>query len=193
MKQNSMNGKEQTLNSIMENKEMNQDRVFDTFDHFKRWGKVLLKDNREVYDIIKEKRAEGTLLEAGCGIGTGSLIIGTDMATDKLSDNIRFARELYPTLNFDTWDIGESPYKEKYDVVVCVEAIEHVKKYREGIKNLIASARKEVWISTPCPQVPESPPTNQYHVREFTEQEFISLTDKKVEVVKPGLYRIICA
>ena len=74
---------------------------------------------------------------------------------------------------------------------MCVEAIEHIGNYKQAIKNLIASATKEVWISTPIQDKPEYPPSNPYHVREFTRDEFLELIgDYKVDIPFKGLFRI---
>lgn len=173
------------------NKELDQDRVFDTFDHYKRFGFVLFPENKQAYNFIKDK-VKGSVLEAGCGQGTGAYIIGADIATDKLEKNIKFARELYPNIEFDVWDISKEPYKKKADTVVCVEAIEHVEDVKSAIKNMIASANKEVWFSTPNRK--DEHPDNPYHVREYSKEEMLELIgDYKVEVVEIGssaLYHI---
>ena len=174
----------------MENPERDQDRVEDTIDHFRRFGFIMFPEQKKIYRYIKTYMEDGSILEAGCGMGLGAYMIRADKATDKLVRNAKFAQELYPDISFDVWDISKKPY-EKHDIVVCVEAIEHVKDYRRAIKNLIDSARKEVWISTPCPEKPENPPSNPYHVREFTEKEFLDLIgDYKVEIPFKGLYKI---
>jgi len=181
-----------------ENKERDQDRVFDCFDHYKRWGYVLFPDNQKIYEHISAKIPKNwTVLEAGCGngIGTGILAVSQGVChvfgTDKLESNIKFAKALFPSLFFFTWDIAENPYHEKFDCVVCVETLEHVKDYRSAVKNLIASATKEVWISTPIPDQREFPPTNPYHVRDFSEEEVLDLIgDREVEVPFKGLFRI---
>lgn len=179
-----------------ENEEKDQDRAFDAYDHFKKFGYILFPENKKIYEYIAKNCADGFILEAGCGNGVGSGILQHNtrspiIATDKLESNIKFAKELYSYIEFGVWDIGEEAYHTKHDVVVCVEAIEHVKKYKEAIKNLIASAKNEVWISTPIVENPERPPSNPYHVREFTEQEFLELIgDYEVEIPFRGLFRI---
>lgn len=167
-----------------ENNEIDQDRVRDTIEHFEKFGYVMFPQNKKTYEWINKKKKSGLVFEAGCGMGLGSYIVNATLATDKLEKNIKFAQELYPRLNFKTWDIS-IPRSDKFDVVVCVEAIEHIKNYRQGIKNLITIATKEVWISTPNRKASnENQPTNPYHVKEFTPEEILEMIgDYKVKIL----------
>lgn len=195
----------------VENKERDQDRVEASFDHFKRWGFVIFPENQRIYENIANEMSIGTILEAGCGSGTGAGILSRSgykvTGTDKLAQNVKFAQALYPWIQFDQWDVAERPYYKKHSVVVCVEAIEHIKDYRAAVKNLIDSAHNEVWISTPNGgRTDEKQPSNEFHVREFTVDEMLEIIGKhKVEIyhwdtmekldkntkVHPLIYKII--
>jgi len=192
-----------------DNPEINQDRVKDTFDLFEQYGFVIFPQNKKVYENIGfyllDKK--GTVLEAGCGIGIGSYIMqkysGSKLftATDKLKKNIDFGKAIYPTgIDFGVWDITSGPYShildsgpnEGHDIgkstfVVCVETIEHIIDVKSAIKNLIASAYKEVWISTPNKlrnNPPEETPSNPFHVHEFFSEEMLELLKGyKVEIL----------
>lgn len=151
-----------------ENKEIDQDRVFDTYDHYKQFGYIMFPAQRRIYEFLKHY-LNGTTIEAGGGIGMGGYIIDAHFITDKLEENIKFGKELYSKQCFDVWDITKGPYHTKFDNVVCIDAIEHCKDYEKAIQNLIATAHREVWISTPNRNAgEETTPTNQFHVREFT-------------------------
>jgi len=164
----------------IENPEKDQDRVFDTFDHYKRYGQIMFKTQRIIYENIAKRVCAGSILEAGAGIGVGGHIISATTITDKLKDNVLFGKQLYPQANWDVWDVATEPYKTRHTAVVAVEMIEHVKKYKKGIENLIASANKEVWISTPNQiATGESQPSNPYHVREFTPKEMLQMIGKR--------------
>lgn len=166
-----------TTESRVENKERDQDRVHDTLDHFQRFGFVMFPQNMKMYENIARMIAGKWTLEAGCGMGLGTAILSQSttqiIGTDKLRRNVDFAKALYPWIKFDTWDLASGPYSgTPFPVVVCLEAIEHVKNYREGLKNLMLSG-KEVWVS--APNSTESPPSNPFHIREFTPAEMVAL------------------
>ena len=173
------------------NKELDQDRVEDTIQHFNKWGYVMFPEQKQIYQYLSDK-VRGTILEAGCGMGLGAYMIGADMATDKLERNVKFAKELYPDFNFKVWDITQGSFEATYDTVVCIETIEHVKDIGLAIQNLIDSAYKEVWISTPNRSI--ETPDNPYHVREYNEQEMrIIIGSYEIETKIFGssmLYRI---
>lgn len=162
-----------------ENSERDQDRVFDVFDHYKRFGYIMFKQNRRIYTHISgmfghSAQRDWTILEAGCGTGQGAYLLKPNLATDVSEGNVKFAKELYPDLNFDVWDIGAHPWKEPYDVVVCVDAIEHTKRYKEAFRNLMDSATRHLIISTPNRRSDNATqPSNPFHVREFYPEEVL--------------------
>lgn len=174
------------------NKEINQDRVFDTVDHFEKWGDPLAKQDRRIYEKLSLKIVNKSILEAGCGSGMGSAIIEREMdlscssftGSDKSAKNIRFAKCLYPWINFCTWDIN-LPFDEcvfqdsrDYQVVVAVEVFEHVENPQAAMDNLLAAATEEVWLSTPNGIGKPRPPENPYHVCEYTPTEIREMVHK---------------
>lgn len=170
---------------MITNPEIDQDRVFDTVDHFNKFGYVMFPEQVQIYRNIAEYIAGKEVIEAGCGNGLGTAILqqktGYILGTDKLDNNIKFAKCLYPWILFHQWDINE-PWDSnepsilpKSQVCVCIEAIEHVANPQQAIKNLIDAATEEVWISTPNGRGKKRPPDNPYHVQEYTPQEMIKM------------------
>ena len=180
-----------------ENPEREQDRFEDTFDHFKRFGFVLFPQNKRIYENLYKLIWGRSVLEAGCGQGTGTAILSRAttaniIGTDKIEKNIKFAKELYSWIDFEVWDISKNPFRKKKDVVICVEAIEHIKNYRQAIKNLINSAKKEVWISTPNKLETENQPSNPFHVKEFTVKEMLEMIGNyKVKILHWDTFEVL--
>ena len=81
------------------NPEKEQDRAFDFYDHYKRFGFILFPQSKKIYENLRFE-AEGRILEAGCGNGVGSYILEPRLATDILESNIKFAKEIYPRIEF---------------------------------------------------------------------------------------------
>ncbi len=161
------------------NKEIDQDRVFDTVDHFEKWGDPLAKQDRRIYSNLRNRwDRSATILEAGCGNGVGSYMLneyGYLVATDKTERNIQFARTLYPFVQFTTWNINEPWPEEPRQIVVAVEVFEHVANPQAAMDNLLAAATEEVWLSTPNGTGKPRPPENPYHVCEYTPKEIFDM------------------
>jgi 2-polyprenyl-3-methyl-5-hydroxy-6-metoxy-1,4-benzoquinol methylase len=163
----------------MTNPELDQDRAFDLYDTYKKYGYVMFPQQRRIYERLQRLVYKKKVLEAGCGNGVGSAILdqssGWTTATDKLSTNIDFAKELYPWINFDVWDINLPLFTKSADVVVAVEVIEHVADPVTALKNLINAATETMWISTPNGKNVERPPSNPHHVLEYTVREMLHM------------------
>ena len=159
-----------------ENPEREQDRAEDLLDNWRKYGYVMFPQQRRIYEQVAEKVCGNRVLEVGCGNGVGSVLLNRRaarlIATDKLERNARFARELYPWINFGIWDVlNPGPNLPRFEVVVAVEVLEHVADPAKAMKNLIASAIKEVWLSTPNGRGKPRPPANPFHVAEYTVAE----------------------
>lgn len=156
------------------NPEKDQNRVIDLFGTYRKYGYAMFPQQVAIYNNIASYMQNRTVLEAGCGIGLGTAVLErfSDyiVGTDKLKNNINFACCLYPWIEFKEWDIN-FPTQLKADVVVCIEAIEHVKNPQDAIKHLLDAAEEEVWLSTPNGTGKPRPPSNPYHVCEYTPEE----------------------
>lgn len=160
-------------------------------DTFKKYGYLMFPQQKKIYQGIAHELAGcGLIVEAGCGIGLGTAILQRIsqcevIGTDKLKENVDIARELYPWLTFWQWDIrtpAQKALKKPY-AVVCIETIEHVDYPRDSLDRMIDLAEKEVWISTPDGNGKSKPPSNPYHVYEFTPQELVQMVMGHADVV----------
>ncbi|MBI4125624.1 MAG: class I SAM-dependent methyltransferase [Deltaproteobacteria bacterium] len=146
-----------------------------------------------------------TVLDAACGSGYGSLllkkrckaVVGMDIseeAIDYAKDKLNGKKGI-DYKQGDLSQIGFCDLKyEKFDVIVCIEAIEHITEERQNrflagvLKRLSCDGR--LLITTPIKQ---DAPRTEFHVKEFTSDEFRNfLTPCFEEVVfdSPKDYRI---
>lgn len=160
------------------NPEKDQDRVADAFDLFGKCGQVMFHQQKSIYENVRHLVRGEEILEAGCGIGTGTAILERSAAsivgTDKLARNVAFARCLYPWIAFEQWDLN-LPWPDVADVVVCIEALEHVGDTQAAVRNLLQAARRELIVSVPNGTNKPRPPENPYHVCERTPAEMLKL------------------
>jgi 2-polyprenyl-3-methyl-5-hydroxy-6-metoxy-1,4-benzoquinol methylase len=166
-----------------ENTERDQFRIDVTVSLFKATGEVLFSENKSIYKHLALRIKGKRILEIGCGIGLGSALLDRNnevFATDKLSDNAQLAKSLYPWVNFNVLDISKISLKG-FDVVVCVDVLEHIKDYKSALDNIIKSG-EEVWLSTPNrnhPGIGKDKPHNIFHVKEFTPREMLDMIGKE--------------
>lgn len=166
-----------------ENSPREQDRVHELLGLFGEHGRVVYWEPLPIYEWLAPRLVGKRVLEFGCGIGLGSALLeragAQVLATDSVERNIRMARTLYPWIDFEVFDLCEEWDGDKvFDVVVALEVLEHVGDYRQGIKNILGSG-KEAWFSCPNGAHPSmrSPPENPFHVREFTIDEVMEISD----------------
>jgi 2-polyprenyl-3-methyl-5-hydroxy-6-metoxy-1,4-benzoquinol methylase len=180
----------------IENPEIDQDRIEDLIDNYRKYGYTMFPQQRRIYrHIVKQLALYKSIanfrpsigwgqivLEVGCGNGVGSATLEREsaefIATDKLQANIDFAGCLYPWIKFQIWDINLPRLTittRKADVVVAVEVLEHVADPQAAMNNLIDAAIDVVWVSTPNGLNKKQPPENPYHVGEYSPMEITSL------------------
>jgi ubiquinone/menaquinone biosynthesis C-methylase UbiE len=128
------------------------------------------------------------LLDVGFGLGYGLQILspkaayltGVDIdpkavkAAQKLVGAIPGLRELR---NYNGQSLPFEP--ASFDVLTCVDVLEHVPDYLSLLKEMLRVASRLVVVSTPNRRpentLPNGKPKNPWHLREWSYQEFDSL------------------
>lgn len=152
----------------------------------------MFPQQRKIYENIKNRiTSNSTVLEVGCGIGLGTALLDRSLTTrvigtDNLLENVKIARALYPWIRFERIDICTKipliEYCKPVDTVIAVEVLEHVEDAKLALINMCSIAFKEVWISTPNGYGKPRPPSNSYHVQEYTSFEVVLMIPRGWEV-----------
>jgi 2-polyprenyl-3-methyl-5-hydroxy-6-metoxy-1,4-benzoquinol methylase len=122
------------------------------------------------------------VLDAGCGEGYGTALLASAGAAgvvgvDVDEATIEHARERYGG-EFQVADVTQLPFDAaSFDLVVCFETIEHVADARQVVAELrrVLADDGMLVISTPNPA--EYVAENEFHVREYTPDEFSELLE----------------
>jgi len=186
-----------------EYKENEQKEDFPDFDKvYKRFKeKGIMKDPVQIkmYEAISRNWCIGkAVIDAGCGMGIGTNILGREAlgawGVDSNAENIEVAKQLFEgmTIKFETVDLlkeHERPFGS-FDVVVCIEVIEHVKDFDlllNGLKKFYNPKRRTIFfISSPnrnSEKLGHEHPNNEWHVREWTSGEAYEVMTKHFESV----------
>jgi SAM-dependent methyltransferase len=142
----------------------------------------------EAYFLALNKYVDKSaiVLDIGFGLGYGLNILaikaeevnGVDVdnkAYDYCQKTI-FGRnpKLIHLSTYDGYNLGFSD--EHFDIVTCVDVIEHVEDYNKLIKEMLRVSKKGVFLSTPNrrPEYtnPDGTPKNYWHLREWNFSEF---------------------
>ena len=124
------------------------------------------------YAFIAEIAEGRTVLDVGCGSGEGlKLLSGRAAHALGIDLDERLRR---PDVNVEIKSVEDMPDKS-FDIVVCLDVIEHVEADRALLDQLFRVAREAVFITTP--NYAWSFNRNPYHVREYTPGRFARLFD----------------
>jgi ubiquinone/menaquinone biosynthesis C-methylase UbiE len=140
------------------------------------------------------------VLDISCGTGYGSKILydagaAKVVGVDISSEEICFACDRYKTrgLEFRVGDVLRIDFSENYfDVVACLETIEHVKDQRKALselkrvlkpKGLLIISSPNRKLTSPAKSV-EEPPNNPFHAVEYEMKECIQLLGNYFEILE---------
>ncbi len=144
-------------------------------------GDSLIEAEHQVrYRLAATVAGDRRVLDAGCGVGWGSLLLhqagaaevtGLDLSDEALAD----ARPRAPDVRFVRGDLQRLPFgRATFDLVTCFEAIEHVPDPYRVLDELrrVMDPRGLLMVSSPNPDV--YPPGNPFHVHEFKPSDLLA-------------------
>ena len=98
----------------------------------------------------------GSLVDVGCGEGhwldwlrrhRGGLgdLVGVEVAANR----VEAARARYPALEIEAGDVFDMDLEGRFEVVTCLEVIEHLEDWRAAVDRLVEIATRKVVITVP--------------------------------------------
>ena len=155
----------------------------DGADHVERFvpeqmgGTLIEAEHQARYRLALNLVPGQRVLDAGCGVGWGSellrlagaeSVVGVDLSEEALAD----ARRRAPECEFVPGDLQKLPFPDGgFDVVVCMEALEHTEDTGGTLDELARVLRPDgvLLVSSPNPGVYEA--GNPFHLHELTSDE----------------------
>jgi ubiquinone/menaquinone biosynthesis C-methylase UbiE len=139
------------------------------------------------YQLAVEQylRPGDTVLDVGFGLGYGMRMMASRIALKAVAGididkkavrkaSKEWADRVFEFKHYDGYSIPYTPCS--FDVVTCIDVIEHVPDYARLLTNMCKVARRAVVISTPNrrPEYtkPGGSPMNPWHIREWSYWEF---------------------
>ncbi|MFZ4598553.1 MAG: class I SAM-dependent methyltransferase [Terrimicrobiaceae bacterium] len=157
-------------------------------------------EHKARYDFVADRVGGLKVLDCACGSGVGSLVFANRggaaavLGVDSSPDTIRLA-QLHPCerVSFVTGNACEIPCSDGWaDIVVSLETIEHVERdlaalteydrclSRNGI--IIISTPNRI-ITNPKTSITDKP-WNRFHIREYSDEEFVSRVSYRFEILE---------
>ncbi|MFW6030120.1 MAG: class I SAM-dependent methyltransferase [Halanaerobiales bacterium] len=105
----------------------------------------------EIYRILAQLVEANikTLVDVGCSNGYLTNLISEKfqisqvIGLDNDEDNLEIAKKLYPNIQFKTVNLNEKVEAEaKYDIVTCLETLEHVGNLNQALENILSITNK---------------------------------------------------
>jgi ubiquinone/menaquinone biosynthesis C-methylase UbiE len=152
------------------------------FDPAESPGTLMDAEHRCRYWWAASAAADNDVLDAACGTGYGSVILaeagaGSVTGIDVSAEAVSAAKErLGDRGSIVQGDVGQLPFEDdSFDLVVCLETIEHVADGPAVIAEFRRVLRPEgvLLVSSPNPGV--YPSGNEHHVHEYAPEELASL------------------
>ncbi|WP_096550361.1 methyltransferase domain-containing protein [Ureibacillus thermosphaericus] len=104
-----------------------------------------------ILNDIEDKKL--SICDAGCAEGEGTFLLSKNFPNSKVvgidfsDEAIKRARSYYPEVTFEVGDINN--LKEKYDIIICSNVLEHFAQPFNVIPRLIENAIQHLIIMTP--------------------------------------------
>jgi SAM-dependent methyltransferase len=128
------------------------------------------------------EQVKGRILDAACGVGYGSQVIGASVAVDVCQAALDFAEKFYPGPEYVQGRLEEKPWEGSFDWIVSFETLEHLRDpgivlahFAESLNEggrFVCSVPNEEWY----PFNPEKFKEDEYpHQRHYTPDEFAEL------------------
>lgn len=173
--------------------------MLSTSTQFYKAPRYLLR-KLNILQLLKKHDDIKTFLDVGCGAGELACTLAErgikGVAVDFSKDAIKVATGLRKKRNIPKTNLQfklggfENISNEKYDLVSCLEVLEHIKDDKEFLSRLVSHSKKYVLISVPAKQkLYDSSDESVGHFRRYSKPDLIKLlNDVNLNIVSFANY-----
>jgi len=166
------------------------DQAWHKWDDMKVYGATARHTRRFVFFLMNSLTFD-TVLDAGCGTGILLKQISDVYPRVKLtgsefsSEGIEFAKKRLPDADFQVLDLSKEPLNRKFDLITCIDVVEHIPDDRTALKNLRSMTAKYLIISVPLGKLLKVEAERMGHVHGYGRREFeTKLREAGFEIIK---------
>jgi 2-polyprenyl-3-methyl-5-hydroxy-6-metoxy-1,4-benzoquinol methylase len=124
------------------------------WDDMKVYGPTARHTRRFIFALMKRITFK-SVLDAGCGTGVllqqilnkypDSQLIGSEYSPQGLE----FAKKRLPQGEFHVLDLSKEHLEKQFDLITCIDVLEHIQDDRAALKNLLAMTKGHMILSVP--------------------------------------------
>ncbi|MGE5249158.1 MAG: class I SAM-dependent methyltransferase [Bacteroidota bacterium] len=160
------------------------------WDDMKVYGSTARHTRRFIFRLL-EGLTFTSVLDAGCGTGVllqeirrkypRAQVTGFEYS----SRGLDFARRRLPDGEFRTLDLGKASLGRKFDLITCIDVLEHIPDDRAALKNLLDMTGGYLILSVPLGPLFEVEAQRLGHVHGYSREEVESkLRESGFEILK---------
>ena len=151
-------------------------KAWHKWDDMKVYGSTARHTRRLIFSLLRGLSFD-SVLDVGCGTGVLLQQILEQYPHAQLTGSeyspqgIEFARARLPSARFCSMDLGRENLGRQFDLVTCIDVLEHVNDDRAALSNLQAMTRKYMLLSAPLGQLFEVEARRMGHVHGYNRAE----------------------
>ena len=160
------------------------------WDDMKLYGPTARHTRRFVFRLLKGISFH-TMLDAGCGTGVLLQAIHERYPHVKLTGSeysgqgLQFARKRLPDAEFMTMDLSKQPLERTFDLITCIDVLEHIPDDRAALRNLHQMSAEYAILSVPLGPLFREEAERLGHVHGYRRSSFESkIREAGFEIVK---------
>lgn len=130
------------------------DKAWHKWDDMKVHGPTARHTRRMIFALL-EGLSFDTVLDAGCGTGILLQQVLNKYPHVRLTgfeysaEGLEFARRRLPGAEFLTLDLGRQSLGKEFDLITCIDVLEHIQDDRAALRNLFSMTGKYLILSVP--------------------------------------------
>jgi SAM-dependent methyltransferase len=162
----------------------------DGWDDMKLYGPTARHTRRFLFELMKGL-SFNSMLDAGCGTGVLLQKLHEKYPHARLAgfeyspEGLEFARRRLPGAEFSVLDLSRSSLEEKFDLVTCIDVLEHIPDDRAALRNLLAMTGGHLILSVPLGPLFKAEQERLGHVHGYSRRDLESkLREARFEILR---------
>lgn len=160
------------------------------WDDMKIYGPTARHTRRFIFQLLSKIKFT-SVLDAGCG--TGILLSQIyqryphiqPTGSEYSPDGLGFAKKRLPKAEFQVLDLSKEKLDRKFDLITCIDVLEHIPDDRAALRNLLAMTSGYLILSVPLGPLFKAEVERMGHVHGYSRQELeTKIREAGFEIVK---------